>query len=164
MGGQGRSSSSSPSVSSDERLRNQEANAPTIWEDCPGNISFTHEMGDKETTDKYFDEAKSIVKLRAIVNRSSPNSIETRGTVSTCDPVSGRSTVHAGVQGPFGVRKVLAETIFNESEDNFRVITGNMGGSFGMKQLYSETILTVWASKKLKRPVCLLYTSPSPRD
>ena len=42
---------------------------------------------------------------------------------------------------------------FNESEDNFRVITGNMGGSFGMKQLYSETILTVWASKKLKRPV-----------
>ena len=32
-------------------------------------------MGDKETTDKCFDEAKSIVKLRAIVNRSSPNSI-----------------------------------------------------------------------------------------
>ncbi len=130
-----------------------EDNAPRIWEDCPGNISFTHEMGDKETTDKCFDEAKSIVKLRAIVNRSSPNSIETRGTIATCDPVSGRSTVHAGVQGPFGVRKVLAETIFNESEDNFRVITGNMGGSFGMKQLYSETILTVWASKKLKRPV-----------
>ena len=51
------------------------------------------------------------------------------------------------------MRKTLAEVIFNDSESNFRVITGNMGGSFGMKGLYAETLLTVWASRKLHRPV-----------
>ncbi|SVB58125.1 uncharacterized protein METZ01_LOCUS210979, partial [marine metagenome] len=127
--------------------------APQVWSDCPGNLSFSEEMGDKKATDDAFTTAKHVVKLRTIVNRSSANTIESRGTNADFNPASGRCTVYIGAQGAFGLRKTLAGSIFNDSEENFRVITGNMGGSFGMKQLYTESILTIWASRKLGRPV-----------
>ena len=127
--------------------------APQVWPDCSGNLSFVEDLGDKEATDQAFAAAHHVVKLRSIVNRSSANTIEARGTNANYDPKSGHCTVYVGTQGAFGMRKTLAEVIFNDSENNFRVITGNMGGSFGMKGLYAETLLTVWASRKLHRPV-----------
>ena len=130
-----------------------EDGAPQVWPDCPDNLSFKQEMGDREATEAAFTAAKYIVKLRSIVNRSSANTIEARGTNANYDPASGHCTVYVGTQGAFGMRKTLAELIFNDTENNFRVITGNMGGSFGMKGVYAETLLTVWASRKLHRPV-----------
>ena len=140
-----------PTVIDAEEAR--EESAPQVWPDCPGNLCFATEMGDKKATEAAFASAKHIVKLRSIVNRASANTIEARGTNADYDPASGHCTVYVGTQGAFGMRKTLAELIFNDAENNFRVITGNIGGSFGMKQVYAETLMTVWASRKLHRPV-----------
>jgi carbon-monoxide dehydrogenase large subunit len=49
---------------------------------------------------------------------------------------------------------MLANTLLNQPVENFRVITGDVGGSFGMKGgMYPETPLAVWASQKWGRPV-----------
>ena len=127
--------------------------APQIWPDNPGNVCFESELGDKAATDAAFEKAKHIIKQRMVVNRSSANSMETRGTNADFDPVSGRCTVYVGVQGVFGMRNTLANAIFDDEIENFRVVTGHIGGSFGMKNFYAETIMTIWASRKLKRPV-----------
>ena len=127
--------------------------APQIWPDNPGNVCFESELGDKAATDVAFEKAKHIIKQRMVVNRSSANSMETRGTNADFDPVSGRCTVYVGVQGVFGMRNTLANAIFDDEIENFRVVTGHIGGSFGMKNFYAETIMTIWASRKLKRPV-----------
>lgn len=125
----------------------------TVWEERPGNMSFEKEFGDKEATDAAFAGADHVVSQHMVVNRVAVNSIEVRGTVADFDSATGKCTVYVGNQGVFGLRNVLADLIFNEPAENFRVITGNMGGSFGMKGTYPETILTVWASRRLGRPV-----------
>ena len=70
-----------------------------IWPDNPGNVCFESELGDKISTDKAFEKATHVIKQHMIVNRSSANSMETRGTNADFDPVSGRCTVYVGVQG-----------------------------------------------------------------
>ena len=127
--------------------------AVQIWPDNPGNVCFESELGDKDATDTAFESAAHVVKQRMIVNRSSANSMEPRGTNADFDPVSGHCTVYVGVQGVFGMRNTLANAVFDDEIDNFRVVTGHIGGSFGMKNFYAETIMTIWAARKLNRPV-----------
>src|SRR5215217_4343454 len=38
--------------------------APAIWEDCPDNIAFLHELGDKAAVDKAFAAADHVVRHR----------------------------------------------------------------------------------------------------
>ena len=45
---------------------------------------------------------------------------------------TGRYTVHMGCQGTFGMRKQLA-ALLNVEPAKVRVLTKNVGGSFGMK-------------------------------
>ena len=52
------------------------------------------------------------------------------------------------------MRRTLANVIFSEDEEKFRVITNDVGGAFGMKNsFYPEYALAVWASKQLGCPV-----------
>ncbi len=127
--------------------------APQIWPDIPGNVCFEKGLGDKEATDAAFATATHVVKQSMVVNRSSANSMEPRGTNADFNAETGHCTVYVGVQGVFGMRNTLAGAIFDDEIKNFRVITGHIGGSFGMKNFYAETIMTIWASRKLGRPV-----------
>lgn len=123
------------------------------YADRPDNLAFNSDFGDKEATEKAFAAADHVVKHRMTVNRVSPNSIENRNTVADYDAETGRWTLYLPTQGPFAMKGVLANQIFHTEPENFRIITGNMGGSFGMKGFYAESILTIWAAKKVGRPV-----------
>jgi carbon-monoxide dehydrogenase large subunit len=58
------------------------------------------------------------------------------------------------VQRPYAWRTNLSKHLFRVPENKIRLITGDMGGSFGMKgSLYAEIPLTAWASKRIGRPV-----------
>jgi len=127
--------------------------ATQIWPDNPGNVCFVKELGDKDATDTVFEKAAHVVSQRMVVNRSSANSMEPRGTNADFNPETGHCTVYVGVQGVFGTRNTLAGAIFDDEIDNFRIVTGHIGGSFGMKNFYAETIMTIWAARKLGRPV-----------
>ncbi len=128
--------------------------APLVRDDCPNNIAYEYHQGDIEATDQAFAAATHIVKHQIRINRLTASTIETRGVVADYNPETKFTTVHLPTQAAFGSRGILANKFFNQPEENFRVVTGDIGGSFGMKgSMYSETPLAVWASQKHGRPV-----------
>src|SRR5436309_44231 len=69
-------------------------------------------------------------------------------------PRPGRFTLHTGIQGPYLLRTQLAERVFRVPQSHLRVVTGEVGGSFGMRSgVYPEHVLVLWAARRLGRPV-----------
>ena len=129
-------------------------NANPVWDECPDNIAFCHDVGDETATAEAFGKADVIVEQRFIINRVSTNSLENRGCIGEFDKHEGRYTLHTGLQQPHNIRADLAENIFGEPEHNFRIISDDIGGSFGMKGgTYPEYVLVLWAAKILEKPV-----------
>ena len=58
--------------------------------------------------------------------------IEPRAAIGEYDAKNEKWTLHSCSQGVFGLKTMLRD-IFNAPADKMRVITGNVGGSFGMK-------------------------------
>lgn len=128
--------------------------APQLWDDCPRNVMFVHEKGDREQTDQAFAAAAHVVSERLLISRVAPNPIENRAILSHHDEANRLTTVHATGQSAFQLRRCLAQDIFGTMEDRFRVVIEDVGGSFGVKHpVYPEYALTVWASHLLCRPV-----------
>jgi carbon-monoxide dehydrogenase large subunit len=129
-----------------------EPGAPLIHDDAPGNISFRWEKGDRAGTDAIFDSAAHIVRSRLINSRVIIAPIETRAAIGDWD--GERFTLYTSSQGPHSLRRQLANDIFNMPEDAFRLVTPDVGGSFGMKIfLYAEQVLVLLAARELGRPV-----------
>jgi carbon-monoxide dehydrogenase large subunit len=128
--------------------------APLVWDDCEDNICFVHLVGDKEATDAAFASADHVVKQRLPVNRSAHLTMEPRGALGDYDPRSEVWTLYTGVHYPWQMRRELANEIFRVPEHKFRVASGDMGGSFGLRGgTYHEHILVMWAARRLGRPV-----------
>ncbi|MCG8542875.1 MAG: xanthine dehydrogenase family protein molybdopterin-binding subunit, partial [Alphaproteobacteria bacterium] len=132
---------------------NQEG-MPQIWDDCPSNESFLFELGDKDATDAAIASAPHVVTKRYVINRINANTMEPRGALAEYDPGRDHFTLYSGLQRPFVGRRSLCKNIFKIRENQMRFVTGDMGGSFGMKgAMYPEIPLTAWASKRVGRPV-----------
>ncbi|MDP6843295.1 MAG: xanthine dehydrogenase family protein molybdopterin-binding subunit [Rhodospirillales bacterium] len=123
------------------------------YEGRPDNLAFDNFFGDRQATDAAFEAAAHVVKHRLTVNRVAPSPIENRTTNADYDAETGRWTVYLPTQGAYAMRGVLAGQIFNTEPENFRIVTGNMGGSFGMKGFSVESMLAIWAAKRVGRPV-----------
>src|SRR5439155_274882 len=81
------------------------------------------------------------------------NPMERRAAVEEYDATRGRWTLHIGSQGVFGFRNYIAN-VFGVGRDKMRVLTGRVGGSFGMKQpTYAEHFCIMHAARELGRPV-----------
>ena len=79
--------------------------------------------------------------------------MEPRARHRGVDQASGRYTLHVGCQGVFGMKGQLVD-ILGVPPDKVRVLTGNVGGSFGMKAaVYPEYVPILHAAKELGRPV-----------
>jgi len=129
-----------------------EPDAPLIHDDAPGNISFRWEKGDRAGTDAIFDNAAHIVRTRLVNNRVIVSPIETRAAVGDWD--GERFTLYTASQGPHSLQRQLANDIFKLPKEKFRLVTPDVGGSFGMKIfLYAEQALVLLAARELDRPV-----------
>jgi aerobic carbon-monoxide dehydrogenase large subunit len=127
---------------------------PLVWEDCPDNIMFEHEKGDRIATDKAFSEAKHIVSERLVISRATAATMESRAMIADYDAKADFHTIYVSAQSAFLMRRYLAENIFNQPQDKFRIVISDVGGSFGLKgAFFPEYALTVWASRRLRRPV-----------
>ncbi|MDX1377047.1 MAG: molybdopterin cofactor-binding domain-containing protein, partial [Burkholderiales bacterium] len=63
-------------------------------------------------------------------------------------------TLTASTQGVAVVRKILAESVFRCPPEALRVLTGDVGGGFGMKvQPYAEYAALLYAARRCGRPV-----------
>jgi carbon-monoxide dehydrogenase large subunit len=111
-------------------------------------------VGDKDRTDALFAQAAHVTKLTVVNNRIVVNSMEGRAALAEYDPASRRFTLHAGTQGSWLIKDLLAKSVFHLPPENFRVVTPDVGGGFGMKIfLYGEYALCCWAARRLSRPV-----------
>jgi len=125
-----------------------------VWDECPDNISNLFEVGDKAATDAAFAKAAHIVRRRYVITRVHAQYMEPRGALGAYDPGEDRYTLYADVQYPHRVRNALAANIFQIPEHQIRVIVGDVGGAFGTKGWqYPEHRLTLWAARRLGRPV-----------
>src|SRR5262245_8274971 len=50
--------------------------APAVWQECPDNIAFMHELGDKAAVEKAFTAAAHIVHHRMVIRRLTTNPIQ----------------------------------------------------------------------------------------
>src|SRR5215468_2971098 len=68
-------------------------NAPRVWEDCPDNICFVAQFGDKAATDAAFARAERVVRHRFVINRITAATMEPRGAVGDYNAADGRYTL-----------------------------------------------------------------------
>jgi carbon-monoxide dehydrogenase large subunit len=127
--------------------------APLLYDEVPNNCILDYYHGDGEKVAEAFAKAAHVAKLELINNRLVIASMEPRGAIAEYDPAGGKFTMHMGCQGAFGMRNQLAD-VMNLSKDKVRVLTGHVGGSFGMKAgLYPEYVPLMHAARALGRPV-----------
>ena len=128
--------------------------APRVWPDCPGNICFTHELGEQAATDRAFARADHVTRLKVYNQRLAGNPIEPRGCIGHYDAASGRYDLRSSTANPHRIRLLLAENVLKVPAHSIRVVAGDVGGGFGTKGgLYPEEALVLWASRKTGRPV-----------
>jgi aerobic carbon-monoxide dehydrogenase large subunit len=127
--------------------------APLVWDDCPDNICFVHEVGDKAAVDAAFARADRVVTRRLTVNRVTAAAMEPRGALADYGPAEDRYTIYTTLQRTHSYRSEVAH-IIGVPESRVRVVAGDIGGSFGMKSaIYNEVALVLLAAKNLGRPV-----------
>ena len=130
-----------------------ERGAVAVWEECPDNQAWVHEVGNKAAVEAAFAKAAHVVKHRMVINRVTTNSMEPRACFADYDRMEDRYIIRCTVQAPHRCRGIFAG-LFKVPETKVRVICDNMGGGFGMKgALYNEYVLTALAAKLLGRPV-----------
>lgn len=127
--------------------------APQLYDDVPGNVVLDYHFGDADKVAAAFASAAHVTKLRIVNSRIVVNPIEPRAAVGTFDRKTKRYTLHAPSQGAFGMRNNLAAAMGVPAE-RMRLITGHVGGSFGMKSsVFPEYVVLLHAARLLKKPV-----------
>lgn len=127
--------------------------APQLYDDAPGNLVLDYHYGDTEKVAEAFAKAAHVTRLELLNNRVVVNAMEPRAAVASYDAGTGRFTVYAPSQGVFGKRNNLAEAM-GVPADRIHLITGHVGGSFGMKgAVFPEYVCLLHAARELGRPV-----------
>ena len=127
--------------------------APLIHDEAPGNIALDYHYGDSDQVAAAFAKAAHVTRLKLVNSRVVVNPMEPRAAIGLYDAASGRFTLHAPSQGVFGLKANMAEILKVEPKQ-VRILTGHVGGSFGMKSApFPEYVCVLHAARALGRPV-----------
>ncbi len=130
------------------------AGAAQVHDEAPGNQCYDWEIGDKEAVDAAFANAHHVAKMDLINNRLAPNPMEPRAALGEYDRGTGEYTLYTTSQNPHVARLILSAFVNIAPEHKLRVIAPDVGGGFGSKIfVYAEETTTIWASKKVGRPI-----------
>ena len=125
---------------------------PLVWPESPDNIAAFHRIGDKQAVDKALVTSASVVRFDFDISKVTACPIETRISLGSVDQ-DGKLCLTTSAQSPFALHSELAK-LFDMPAEKIRVISPDVGGSFGMKgTLYREDALVAWAAKRLRQPV-----------
>jgi carbon-monoxide dehydrogenase large subunit len=129
-----------------------------LFADAPGNLCVDwpgpapSEDNEREVA-KIIAGAPHVAKVRVIHQRMIVASMETRGATGEYDAATGSYTLHACSQSADAMRGQAA-SIMAVPNEKLRVLTGDVGGAFGMKTTcYPEYIALLVAARKIGRPV-----------
>lgn len=127
--------------------------APQLHADASGNVCLDFHYGDSEQVAAAFARAAYVTTLSLRNNRIVVCPMEPRSAIGEYDPDTDRLILRLGCQGVFGQRNLLSG-ILGVPVEKLRVLTGNVGGSFGMKaSAYPEYICLLYGARTLGRPV-----------
>jgi carbon-monoxide dehydrogenase large subunit len=127
--------------------------APQLYDDIPGNIALDFHHGDAEKVADAFARAAHVVTMPLINQRLAVAPMEPRSAIGEYEAGTEHWTLHSSSQGVFGMKNLLRD-ILNAPPEKVRILTGNVGGSFGMKATpYPEYVCILHAAKTLGRPV-----------
>src|SRR5436305_1167882 len=130
------------------------AEAPLLWEEAPGNLSYRFERGDKAAVGAAFAGATHIVEIELVNNRLVVAPIEPRAAIGHYDAAGDRLELLLTGQSVHSLRQQLADAVFHLPADRIVVRAPDVGGGFGVKNfLYPEWVLVLWAARHLGRPV-----------
>ncbi len=127
--------------------------APLVFDGVPNNIALDYHYGDAAKVAAAFAKAKHVTRLETSNQRMVVNAMEPRSAIGEYAASDGKWTLYSTSQGVHGMKTSLME-IFGAPADKVRVVTGQVGGSFGMKAaVYPEYVCILHAARMLGRPV-----------
>ena len=125
--------------------------AAQIHDAAPGNQVVDFHYGDADAVAAAFARAAHVTRLSIRNSRIVVSAMEPRSALASYE--DGRYVLRMGSQGVFGMRANLAK-VMGVGIESMRVLTGNVGGSFGMKaSVYPEYPALLHAARLLGRPV-----------
>ncbi len=129
-----------------------DAATPVIHPELGDNLTFERTLNAGDS-DKGFAEADAVVETTFVFGRHTGVTNEPRAIVADWNPGEQRLTVYQGTQAPHMTQNLFAKHLGLE-EHQVRVVTKDVGGSFGIKvHVYADEMATAALSKMLKRPV-----------
>jgi aerobic carbon-monoxide dehydrogenase large subunit len=127
--------------------------APQLYDDVPGNLACDFHFGDAAKVAAAFAGAAHVTRLSLRNTRVVVAAMEPRVAICAYDEASGRFTLTTPSQGVFAMKGQFAE-ILGVPVEKVRILTYNVGGSFGMKaSIYPEHVPLAHAARSLGRPV-----------
>jgi carbon-monoxide dehydrogenase large subunit len=126
--------------------------APQLYDDIPGNEVLDFQQGDSAKVAEAFAQAAHVTRLSLRNNRIVVCAMEPRSAIGSFE--DDRYVLRVGCQGVFGLRAQMANEVLKVPKEQVRILTGNVGGSFGMKaNAYPEYLCLLHAAKELGLPV-----------
>ncbi len=127
--------------------------APLVHDATPGNVILDFHHGDTARVEAAFAAAAHVTRMKILNTRLAVCPMEPRAAIGEYDPAREHWTLRLGCQGTFPMRNLLCHVLHAKPEQ-VRVLTGNVGGSFGMKSsCYPEYIAILHAARVLGAPV-----------
>ena len=127
--------------------------ATQLYDHIPNNVALDFHFGDTAKIDAAFAAAVHVTRLDIVNNRIAVVAMEPRAALASYDSDSERFTIQVPTQGVAGNRLTLAKNM-KLPNDKVRILTANVGGSFGMKNInYPEYMCILYAAKVLGKPV-----------
>jgi carbon-monoxide dehydrogenase large subunit len=129
-----------------------DARTPVIHASLGDNLCFERKL-DVGEVDKALANSDAVVEATFVTGRHTGVTNEPRAIVADWNAGEQRMTVYQGTQAPHMMQDLFAKHL-GLTTDQVRVLTKDVGGSFGIKvHTYADEMATVALSKLLKRPV-----------
>jgi carbon-monoxide dehydrogenase large subunit len=129
-----------------------DARTPVIHASLGDNLCFERKL-DVGAVDQAFADSDEVIEATFRTGRHTGVTNEPRAIVADWNAGEQRLTVYQGTQAPHMMQDLFAKHL-DLTTDQVRILTKDVGGSFGIKvHTYADEMATVALSKLLKRPV-----------
>jgi carbon-monoxide dehydrogenase large subunit len=125
---------------------------PVIHSSLGDNLCFERKL-DVGAVDQALADSDAVVQTTFVFGRHTGVTTEPRAIVADWSPGDERLTVYQGTQAPHMMQDLFAKHL-GLAHSQVRVVTKDVGGSFGLKvHTYADEMAAVALSKLLKRPI-----------